>query len=90
MTVQWFKKDKYSRPVGKVVVQDMDAGLAQVRSGLAWHFKQYAHEQSSADQIAYGAAEGAAKAKRVGLWQEPHPVPPWEWREARRRERGNK
>lgn len=90
VTVEWFKKDKYGRLVGKVTIQDVDAGLALVRSGLAWHYKQYAREQSSADRIAYAAAEVAARAKGIGLWKEPRPDPPWEWREARRRERGNK
>jgi endonuclease YncB( thermonuclease family) len=90
VTVEWFKKDKYQRLVGKVKFQDLDAGLAQVRAGLAWHYKQFANEQSAADQIAYDAAEVAARARRIGLWKELRPDPPWEWRDARRKERGSK
>ncbi len=24
--------------------------------------------------------EGRAREARIGLWVDPHPVPPWEWR----------
>jgi len=32
------------------------------------------------DQALYEAAEDSARAERRGLWVDPDPVPPWEWR----------
>lgn len=50
-SVSWFsvmrccaphKTDPYGRLVAVVSIGDADVGLAQVRAGLAWHFKRYA------------------------------------------------
>lgn len=74
------KIDKYGRTVGKIMVNGVDANLEQVRSGFAWHYKEYAREQSAEDRTTYAAAEVDARAKRIGLWHDPLPTPPWEWR----------
>ena len=74
------KTDKYGRTVGKVMVAGKDANLEQIKAGLAWHYKEYAKEQSVIDRTTYAAAEGAARSARVGLWQDKAPAPPWEWR----------
>ncbi|HWR91244.1 MAG TPA: thermonuclease family protein [Desulfobacterales bacterium] len=90
--VEWRKRDRYGRVVGKVWVQPascptcamtLDAGHAQITVGLAWWYRKYASEQSPEDQGAYEYSEHEAKAKRVGLWSEPDPIPPWEWRQHR-------
>jgi endonuclease YncB( thermonuclease family) len=87
--VDWDKRDRYGRVVGKVWVQPvscptcpmtLDVGHAQLTVGLAWWYRKYAGEQSPEDQGAYEFSEQEAKAKRVGLWSEPNPIPPWEWR----------
>lgn len=54
--------------------------LHMVDRGMAWHYKRYEAEQHPADRAAYAAAEDAARAARLGLWSDPDPVPPWEWR----------
>ena len=74
------KTDKYGRSVGKVLVGGKDANLEQVRAGLAWHYKQYQSEQSASDRSAYASAATAAQAQRAGLWSDPKPMPPWDWR----------
>ena len=87
--VEWEKRDRYKRIVGKVWVQPascptcpmtLDAGHAQITVGLAWWYRKYASEQSPQDRGAYEFSEQEARAKRVGLWSDPDPVPPWEWR----------
>ncbi|MEF8737126.1 MAG: thermonuclease family protein [Candidatus Accumulibacter necessarius] len=89
--VHWHKQDRYQCIVGKVMVADpgcrasqcpktLDAGLAQLTLGLAWWYEKYAWEQSPDDAGRYEFAEHEARAKRVGLWADGHPVPPWEWR----------
>jgi endonuclease YncB( thermonuclease family) len=87
--VEWNKRDRYGRIIGKVWVQPidcptcpmtLDAGHAQITVGLAWWYRKYASEQSPEDRGAYEFSEQEARAKRVGLWSHPDPVPPWEWR----------
>jgi endonuclease YncB( thermonuclease family) len=80
VVVEWRKRDKYSRIVGKVVIDGNDACLKQVSSGLAWHYKQYAGEQSAEDRKAYSNAEVSARSSKVGLWKDENPLPPWEYR----------
>ena len=84
VTVRWNKRDRYGRIVGVVLVDGTDAGLAQVRAGLAWHYVQYAREQSLQDRQSYAKAEADARAQRRGLWIDSVPVPPWDWRAASR------
>jgi len=66
--------DKYGRTVGKVLVGGQDANLAQVKTGMAWAYRQYLHDQ------AYIDAEAQAKAAKAGLWSRPDATPPWEYR----------
>ena len=92
--VQWNKRDRYQRIVGKVWVQPvscptcpktLDAGLAQLTLGLAWWYQKYAKEQSPEDAGRYEFAEQEARAKRAGLWGDGQPIPPWDWRKEARR-----
>jgi endonuclease YncB( thermonuclease family) len=78
--VQAGKTDKYGRTVGTVMVRGVDANLEQVKTGFAWHYRQYASEQSARDRTMYSSAEEKARSTRVGLWHDPRPMPPWEWR----------
>jgi len=57
-----------------------DVGLEQIRAGYAWWYRAYAKEQTPEDRERYEHAEQEAKARKVGLWRDPSPVPPWEWR----------
>lgn len=84
VTVDWHKTDRYGRVVGRVLVNNVDVGLEQVRAGLAWHYKAYAQEQEPTDRAAYGIAEENARAGRIGLWLDGAPVPPWEYRHNQR------
>jgi endonuclease YncB( thermonuclease family) len=52
--------------------------------GLAWHYKQYANEQPKEEREQYSFAEFEARVKKVGLWIDAEPVPPWDWRKAKR------
>jgi endonuclease YncB( thermonuclease family) len=79
-----YKVDPYDRDVCTVYVNEKDIGLAQLDAGLAWWFREYAHEQPPKDRIDYQAAEDRAAADRVGLWQDKKPVPPCKWRHKHR------
>ena len=80
VSVVWQKKDRYGRIVGKVLVQGQDVGLSLVGSGLAWHYKAYEREQSASDRGAYAQAEVIARSRRLGLWRDDDPMPPWDFR----------
>lgn len=82
--VDWQKLDRYGRVIGKVRVGGQDANLEQVRRGLAWHYKKYEGEQEPLDRASYSEAEIEARAARRGLWADPEPIPPWDWRKGRR------
>lgn len=82
--VQWSKRDRYGRIVGKVLSDGRDVSLMQIGSGLAWHYKKYEKEQSAADRKSYAEAEIRAREQKRGLWMDAHPVPPWEWRHRER------
>jgi len=83
--VEYNKHDRWGRIVGKVLVRPpdcptcgitLDAGLAQITSGMAWWYRKYAHEQSPEDQRRCEFAEQEAKAKKAGLWHDKYPQPP--------------
>ncbi len=80
VTVEYQKRDRYGRIVGKVLLDGVDACLGQVKAGFAWHYNKYQHEQSLEDQKLYAEAENKAREGRLGLWRESNPNPPWEFR----------
>lgn len=80
VTIETTKRDRYQREIGKVLVNGRDANLGQIEAGLAWHYKQYAGEQSPLDRQSYASAEVAAQQVRKGLWQDANPVAPWDFR----------
>ena len=74
------KIDRYRREVCRVLVGGADAGLEQVRAGLAWFFRRYAKELPPDRRQQYADTEAQAKAEQRGLWADAEPVPPWDWR----------
>ncbi len=86
--VVYDKADRYGRLVGKVQVAGRDANLEQLRRGLAWHYKKYEAEQGEQDRQAYAAAQQQAQSARLGLWRDPGPQAPWDYRQLQRRPDG--
>ncbi len=69
---------------GKVLVEGRDINLEQLKLGMAWHERSGAG-LSAADREVYAAAEAEARLQRVGLWRDAKPIPPWEYRQGRRK-----
>jgi endonuclease YncB( thermonuclease family) len=80
VTVEFEKKDKYGRTVGKVLLNGTDVCLEQIKLGMAWHYKQYQSEQSKEDREIYAQAEQLAKSQAIGLWRDKNPMSPWDFR----------
>ena len=87
VTVIYQKTDQYGRLVGKLVLDGKDINLEQVKTGMAWHYKEYEREQAVADRDLYARAEDEARAARRGLWQDADPVEPSAFRKEEKRER---
>lgn len=71
-------RDRYGRLVGVVYLEGTNVNLRIVENGYAWWYRQYSRE------VTYGRSELDAFERRSGLWADPRPVPPWEWRRKKR------
>jgi len=68
-------RDKYGRTLARVTCDGQDANAEQVRRGMAWVYNRYARPVSPLYRL-----QDEAKAACRGLWADPSPIPPWEWR----------
>lgn len=82
VVIVWTKVDKYRRTVGTIKLDGQDMNIEQVKAGMAWHFKKYEDEQEPQDRVTYAAAEQQARAAKLGLWKDPNPMVPGDWRQA--------
>lgn len=73
-------KDRYGRLLAVVWLGDENENLLQVRDGFAWHYVYYAKKATE-----YAEAEKYARERRLGLWKDSNPVPPWEYRRRKRK-----
>jgi len=46
-----------------------------VKDGWCWWYRKYAPGDVVLEEL-----EMASRVEKRGLWADPHPVPPWEWR----------
>lgn len=68
----------------KVLVAGMDVGLRQLADGMAWRLQPGDEAETPEVGLAYQQAEMMAKLRRLGLWSETNPTPPWDWKKLRR------
>lgn len=80
--VEIVNKDHYGRYVGKVYLDGLYVNLEMVRLGYAWFYRQYGKGATDLEQ-----AEQAARAAKIGIWSEPNPVAPWDFRKQKRRQK---
>lgn len=74
------KKDRYGRILAEVFLPNKkNLNKELVKNGLAWHFTKYSSDKD------YAQLEQQARKKKIGLWSEPNPVAPWDWRKERRK-----
>ena len=87
VTVIYDKTDQYGRLVGKILFKGTDINLEQVKAGMAWHYKEFEREQSPEERESYARAQSEARNARRGLWADPNPIEPGEFRRDEKRER---
>ena len=75
VTIKRTDTDQYGRMVARVIRSGRDINVESVRAGMAWWYRQYA----KTDQVLQRAEAEARRARR-GLWSQPRPISPWEWR----------
>jgi micrococcal nuclease len=74
-------KDRYGRDVCQVNTEKLDVNLEMVKRGMAWAYVEYLKRPHAS---IYLAVEKEARDKKLGLWAERNPTPPWEFRKLQR------
>ncbi|TVZ60045.1 endonuclease YncB(thermonuclease family) [Flavobacteriaceae bacterium MAR_2010_105] len=80
VNVEVLNIDRYGRLIG-IVVYDNAFNLNHelVKQGLAWHYVKYSNDTT------LQRLEDNAKMTKLGLWQDPNAIPPWDWRNQKRK-----
>jgi micrococcal nuclease len=78
VVAQKTKTDKYRRVIAIVTVGGVNVNEQLLQKGLAWHYREYDKN------LAWQKMEDMARNKKIGLWQAPNPLPPWEFRKKKR------
>jgi len=68
------EQDRYGRWIGKVWLGQRDINRELVREGHAWVYRDYLEDRSLLND------EQAARDARLGLWSQPDPIAPWDYR----------
>ena len=80
VTLQTHGKDKYRRTLADVILpHGTNVNHELVRGGWCWWYRKYAPGNTTLQRL-----EAEARESKMGLWVDPHPVPPWEWRKSGR------
>ena len=75
VTVRGQGQDRYGRLIAHVQTEaGTDLNTELVRAGLAWHYRLYSRS------ISLSRLEDEARRAQLGLWADPAPTPPWDWR----------
>src|SRR6266571_4493592 len=69
--------DQYKRAVAVIRYEGRDVNHEMVAEGMAWAYRRYLQGAYASEYI---GAESLARSRRAGLWREPNPQPPWEFR----------
>lgn len=76
VTLQTYGRDKYKRTLAKVLLPDGTiVNHKLVKDGWCWWYRKYAQADRTLERF-----EEVARAEQKGLWADPRPMPPWEWR----------
>jgi len=77
LSLEYTSTDRYGRPLVTLIVDGRNLNEMLVSEGLAWHAVKYSRSKRLI------ILEHDAREFRRGLWVDPEPIPPWEWRRAK-------
>ena len=77
-TIKSSGKDRYGRTLGYIFIEDQAINTMMVRMGMAWWYRRYDKTEELEN------AERYAKENKIGLWADPNPIAPWDWRKGKR------
>lgn len=81
VTVKETGHDRYGRTLGTVILNDGRAiNQLLVSEGACWWYRKFAVENIELRNL-----EDQARLQKRGLWIESNPIPPWDWRKAKKR-----
>ena len=67
--------DRFGRVLGFIILPaNTNLNEELLKAGLAWHFVKY----NSSPRLSQ--LESNARSQKIGLWQMPNPIPPWDFR----------
>jgi endonuclease YncB( thermonuclease family) len=72
--------DTYDRMVVVAIVEGKNLNRELVKAGMAWWYRHYAPKDRELADM-----EEEARAAKRGLWADPTPMPPWEYRRLNRK-----
>ena len=72
--VEWSERDVRWRYIGFVTCAGRDANAEQLKRGMAWSSPRATMPTSALYEL-----EAYARLRRIGLWADDNPVPPWEF-----------
>lgn len=80
VTLHVLKKDRYRRFISNVIYDDSLSLCHQlVKNGLAWHYVKYSKDTT------LQKLEDKARSNKIGLWQDPKAIAPWQWRDNKKK-----
>ena len=76
VVVEYEKRDRHERKLGKVLLNKQDINLEQIKAGLAWHYLEHHDKQTRIDWQKYADAELEARRNKRGFWADRAAVSP--------------
>lgn len=74
------EQDKYGRTVAEVFVNDKNINKEMVALGMAWAYREYMKDSE------YETLETKARNAGIGIWSQPNPIYPSDYRRGKRGE----
>lgn len=76
VSIHAFNLDRYGRTIADVIMEDgRNLNQELVGKGWCWWYRKYAPGDAVLEKL-----ETEARNAKKGLWEDPHPVPPWDFR----------
>ncbi|RMN08420.1 MULTISPECIES: thermonuclease family protein [Pseudomonas syringae group] len=69
--------DRYGRRIGVLTINGRNVNAEMVAQGMAWVYTQYNNDKN------LPTLEARARAGKLGLWADIHPMAPWDFRHSR-------